>query len=179
MGGILVAVGGVLLANTLGFLHMDWDQFWPLILIGAGLAMLWHRLSPSDFPGVGPTQPGPIGTGARPEEGVLNEFTMFGGVSRKMTTEDLRGGQISATFGGVEIDLRRAGMRGDSATIDISAMFGGVEIKVPENWLVISNIAAVFGGVENKSLQPPAEMPGVKRLYVKGSAVFGGVTIKN
>jgi predicted membrane protein len=82
-------------------------------------------------------------------------------------------------FGGVEVDLRRAGMRGDSAVIDVSAMFGGVEFKIPQNWAVVPSVAAIFGGFSNKSVQPSADAPGVKRLYIKGSAVFGGVEVKN
>ena len=58
-------------------------------------------------------------------------------------------------------------------------LFRSVEIRVPQNWIVIAQLAAVFGGVENKSLQPPPEMPGVKKLYLRGSAIFGGLTIKN
>ena len=43
-GIILVAVGGLFLLNTLGFLHLTWRDFWPVILIGARLLMLWNRL---------------------------------------------------------------------------------------------------------------------------------------
>jgi hypothetical protein len=79
----------------------------------------------------------------------------------------------------VEIDLRRAGMRGNSAVIDVSSTFGGVELKIPTSWSAVSQVVAIFGGVENKSVEPAADMPGVKRLYIKGSAVFGGVEVKN
>ena len=77
VGGMLVGVGGLFLANTLGFLNLSWASFWPLILIGAGLLMLWSRLAPP--------QPGApdIPTGAR--EGVLDENVIFGGVERKVT----------------------------------------------------------------------------------------------
>jgi predicted membrane protein len=179
MGGVLFGAGALILADNLGFLHLTWDAVWPIALIGAGLAMLWHRLSPADVPWAGATPPFRAEPGATPREGALNEFTMFGGVNRKVTTADFRGGQIAATFGGVEVDLRRAGMVGDAAAIELNVMFGGVEIKVPENWSVVSEIPAMFGGVENKSMQPPEGMPGVKRLYVKGFVMFGGVTIKN
>jgi len=104
---------------------------------------------------------------------------VFGGVHRKVTTDDFRGGQTTATFGGVEIDLRRARMRGDSAVIDVTAMFGGVEFKVPPTWLVIGQVMAVFGGFGNKALEPDPEQPGIKRLYIKGTAMFGGVEVKN
>src|ERR1017187_7269166 len=59
-------------------------------------------------------------------------------------------------FGGVGIDLRRAGMRGDSAVIDVTSMFGGVDFKVPPNWIVVGQIVAVFGGFGNKRTATPA-----------------------
>jgi hypothetical protein len=169
-GGILVGVGAILLANTLGFLHLSWGEAWPLVLIGAGIVMLYTRLAPQR----------PIQTRATGDiEGSLNEYAVFGGVSRKLATDDFRGGSVSAMFGGVEVDLRRAGMRGDSATVDVSAIFGGVEFKIPPNWLVISQMTAIFGGIDNKCAQPEADMPGVKRLYISGSATFGGIEFKN
>jgi hypothetical protein len=170
-GGILVGVGALFLADNLGFLNLTWGNFWPLVLIGAGLVMLWSRLAPP------PAGAASIPAGAH--EGVLNEYAIFGGVERKVTTDDFRGGQVSAMFGGVEIDLRRAGMRGDSAVIDVNSMFGGVGFKIPQNWIVIGQIVAIFGGFGNKAVQPSADMPGVKRLYIKGSAMFGGVEVKN
>jgi len=175
-GGILVGVGALFLADNLGFLNLTWESFWPLALIGAGLLMLWHRLAPAPIWSRAGTASG-IPAGAH--EGTLNEYALFGGVERKVTTDDFRGGQVSAMFGGVEIDLRRAGMRGDSAVIDVTSMFGGVEFKIPQNWIAVASIAAIFGGFGNKSVQPSADTPGVKRLYIKGTAMFGGVGVKN
>ena len=170
-GGILVGVGGLFLADTLGFLNLSWDNFWPLVLIGAGLLMLWSRLAPP-----------PAGTPNIPagaHEGALNEYAIFGGVERKVTTDDFRGGQVSAVFGGVNIDLRRAGMRAESAVVDVTSMFGGVDFKIPPNWIAVPQMVAIFGGIGNKSVQPNADLPGVKRLYIKGAAIFGGVGVKN
>ena len=170
-GGVLVVVGALFLADTLGFLTLSWRDFWPLVLIGAGLLMLWSRLSPP-WVGIPNSQPAA-------DEGALNENAVFGGVERKVSTDNFLGGQVSTTFGGVDIDLRQAGMRGDSAVLDINCIFGGVELKIPPNWLVISQVGAIFGGIGNRSAQPSANMPGVKRLYLKGSVVFGGVEVKN
>ena len=171
VGGMLVAVGALFLADNLGFLNLSWENFWPLVLIGAGVLMLWNRLAPA--------QTGRSNIPTEAHEGVLNEFAIFGGVERRVTTDDFRGGQITAMFGGGNIDLRRAGMRGDSAVIDITSMFGGVDLKVPTNWIVVGQIAAIFGGFGNKSVEPSANTPGVKRLYIKGVAMFGGVGVKN
>jgi hypothetical protein len=179
MGGVMIGVGGLLLTDTLGYLRLNWDDMWPLALIGLGILMLWSRLTPGSAPWQRSWSRQTPVDASEMHEGTLNEFALFGGVDRKVTTDDFRGGQISATFGGVEIDLRRAGMRGDSAAIEVNATFGGVELKVPLNWIVVSRIVAIFGGFENKSAEPPQDMPGVKRLYLKGSAVFGGVHVKN
>jgi hypothetical protein len=54
-----------------------------------------------------------------------------------------------------------------------------VGFKVPPNWIVVGHVFALFGGFGNKSVQPSSDMPGVKRLYIKGSAMFGGVEVKN
>jgi hypothetical protein len=170
-GGLLVGLGGLFLADTLGFLNLTWASFWPLVLIGAGALMLWSRLA---LPRVGfPNIP----SGAR--ESTLNESAIFGGVERKVTTDDFRGGHVTALFGGVEIDLRGAGMRGDSAVVDVNSMFGGAVFKIPQNWIAVADVVAIFGGMSNKSLEPNADMAGVKRLYIKGAAIFGGVEVKN
>ena len=170
-GGIMVGVGALFLADNFGFLNLSWENFWALALIGAGVVMLWSRLTPP--------RAGIPNMATAAHEGTLNEYAVFGGVDRKVTTDDFRGGQVTALFGGVGIDLRRAGMRGDSAVIDVTSMFGGVQFKVPQNWIVVSNVFAIFGGFGNKSVEPSADMPGVKRLYIKGTSTFGGVEVKN
>jgi hypothetical protein len=170
-GGMLVGIGGLFLADTLGFLRLSWAGFWPLVLIGAGVLMLWSRLAPPQF-----RIPNVAGMA---REGTLNETAIFGGVERKVTTDDFRGGNVTAIFGGVEIDLRRAGMRGDSAVVDVNSAFGGVVFKIPQNWIAVADVAAIFGGLGNKSMEPSADTPGVKRLFIKGSAIFGGVEVKN
>jgi hypothetical protein len=128
------------------------------VLIGAGLLMLWTRLAPPPA-GVPPIP-------ASEHEGALNDYAIFGGVERKVTTDDFRGGHVSAMFGGVEVDLRRAGMRGDSAVVDVSAMFGGVEQDSAE--LGGGTSVAAISAVCNRA-QPNGDVPEVKRLFIKGS----------
>ena len=173
-GGVLIGVGGLFLLDTFNLIQLSWDDFWPLVLIGVGLLMLFNRLS-------GPRpwmQRGPWPSAAR-REGVFGGTAIFSGFKRKVTDGDFRGGFITAIFGGGELNLRQAGMQADSAVVEVSAIFGGVEIKVPRAWLVISQGTGVFGGFVDETQQPPEDTPGLKRLIVKGEAVFGGVSIKN
>ena len=93
--------------------------------------------------------------------------------------QDFTGGHIDAVFSGYEIDLRGAIMTGDSATLKVSAVFSGVEIRVPETWSVVIDGHGIFGAFVDNTTQPNPQTPGLKRLFVKGDAVFGGVDVKN
>jgi hypothetical protein len=70
-------------------------------------------------------------------------------------------------------------MTGDSATLKISAVFSGVEIRIPETWSAVVEGTGVFGAFADNTTQPDPQTPGLKRLFVKGDAVFGGVDVKN
>ena len=169
-GGALIAVGGLFLADNQNLIRLSWDDFWPLVLIGVGVLMLVNRLS------------GPQVWVHRPPamtEGMFAANAVFSGFKRRVTDGDFRGAYVTALFGGGELNLRQADMAGDTAVVQVSAIFGGVEIKVPRSWLVISEGTGIFGGFSDSTSQPPEDTPGLKRLVVKGEAIFGGVDIKN
>jgi hypothetical protein len=168
-GAIFVGVGAVLLGQTLGFLNVRMHDLWPLFLIGAGLLMLFNRDS---WHG--------ISRGPRIHAyGRMREASVFGGGKRQINTQDFTGGHIDAVFSGYEIDLRGATMTADSAILKVSAVFSGVEIRVPETWSVVMEGHGVFGAFVDNTTQPNPQIPGLKRLFVRGDAVFGGVDVKN
>jgi len=169
-GGVLVGVGGVLLAQSLGFLDVRMHDLWPLWLIGLGVVLLFQRTLPwADAWG------NRAGSG-----GSLNGFALFGGGKRNVNTQNFEGGRIDACFGGFEIDLRRAEMQGNSATLQINAVFGGVEVKIPTDWAAVVQGIGVFGGYVDSTIQPiEPRTTEPKKLYLTGAAVFGGVEIKN
>src|SRR5205814_1734963 len=128
------------------------------------------------FRGYDPSQP-TSGSGATIASRI-DEWAMFGGVKRRVESQDFEGGEAFVMFGGIEIDLRKANTKLDEVRIDANAMFGGIEIRVPENWEVVVRGAGIFGGYDDKSRG--VDTPGVRRprLIVTGQAVFGGVAIK-
>jgi hypothetical protein len=169
-GGVLVGVGAILLAQTLGYLDgLSIRDMWPLILIAIGVGLLFQRGFEWRDPWSDRTT----------TAGKLHESALFGGGKRNIVSEDFRGGKVSAVFGGFELDLRKARMASDSAVLHIDAVFGGVELKIPENWSAVLKGSAVFGGYSDETRQPREDTPGYKRLFLEGSAVFGGVVVKN
>ncbi len=168
-GSIMIVIGGIFLASTLGwFSWRVWD-LWPLALIGVGLVKLFQQLGRFEE-----RSHWRVALRDTRTDGIA----VFGGFKRR-TTGDYRGAEYVTAFGGGEIDLREAFMQADAAVVNITAIFGGLEFKVPEHWLVINEVAGIFGGTEDKTAQPSPDAPGVKRLIVRGTAIFGGISIKN
>ena len=176
-GAILITIGGIFLLPNLGIWDISYGDLWPLILIGLGVVLLVQRVA---FQGAwthGPNWNAEPAAGIG--QGVLREDAIFSGGKRKVVSPDFKGGEVSCIFGGFDIDLRKAGIAGDSAVLVVNAIFGGCDIKVPESWDVVMEISAIFGGCDDKTMHPDSSLPGVKRLYLRGSAVFGGIDVKN
>jgi hypothetical protein len=170
-GGLIAIVGLVFLARNLGYLHADvWQLFWPAILILVrGFA---RRGGP--WSGGGPR----MGGVSPASSNVLDEHAVFGGIRRRIESQEFEGGEVNAIFGGVEIDLRSAATKKDEIVIELNAVFGGVELRVPDTWDVTVRGAGIFGGYEDKTM-PRRDPPSGKRprLVITGDAVFGGVTV--
>jgi predicted membrane protein len=190
-GGVVALVGALLLLSNLHIIseHL-WRIVWPLLLILAGLRMLFRsarrrRRDDDNLPPPGSPPIAPEGTvppsgmprgDTRP--GHLDEWAVFGGSRRRVDSQDFKGGEAFAMFGGVELDLRSATIVQEEVVIDASALFGGVDIQVPENWNISVEGHGIFGGYEDKTVHtmPESARP---RVVITGSAVFGGVVVQN
>lgn len=101
-------------------------------------------------------------------------------VERNITAKNFKSGSLSAIFGGFEIDLTRAEIEGDEAVIYAEAFFGGGEIRIPDTWHLVIEGNALFGAFMDETRQrPPEGATPAKRLIIRGTAVFGGVSIEN
>jgi predicted membrane protein len=160
--GLVWIVAGVgFLLVTFG--RMSFVGLWALILLFVGANIAFRALRP-------------VATAGDPSA-TLDMAAVLGGAKTVSHSTDFRGGQALATMGGCEIDLRRASIaEGGEAVIDTFAFWGGIEIKVPEDWEVVNRGSAFLGGFENKTRPAPGSR---KRLVVTGTAIMGGVEVKN
>ncbi len=166
--GIILVVIGVLNSGW-AIDYAVWSTIWPLLLIGVGVLLLWNALSRRHEE-----------VDATAESARLSEWTLFGGGERKISSPEFERGDLLAIFGGFDVDLRRAGMKGPRAVIDANCLFGGMTIRVPEDWTVALRGVGIFGGYSDSTRHPRAEeVPFSKRLVVKGFAIFGGVDVRN
>jgi predicted membrane protein len=170
VGGMVTLVGAFLLLDNLDIVPFNFDLIWPLVLIGFGVTVLLRAIERkkcvTGAPGI-----------SNPD---VSLWSVFSGVKRKIDSQDFKGGDIVAVFGGVNIDLRNAAIAGERAVIDLNLLFGGVDIRVPENWNVVMKGVAIFGAFEDKTTHPKADA-NVKtpELVITGAAMFAGVNAKN
>lgn len=167
IGAGLVLLGTLMTLNYLGILHFRIRDWWPLIIIAAGLSMIFKdKLKDTNRSDV---------TNAGVNESTIDVVAIMSGHQGNVASHDFRGGTVVAIMGGAEIDLRESQIQSE-AIIDVTAFWGGVSLKIPKSWKVVNNGVAFLGGIDDSS-EP--EMGAEKRLIITGTAIMGGVEIKN
>ena len=180
-GTIFLLVGGALLLRNLDLISLRLRDVWPLFLVLGGGLLVWASLRRRDR-ATDAVSSAAAGGRATTDGALLNEFAVMGGGERVIRDPDFRGGEITAIMGGFEIDLRLAGMKEDSAEIEIFTLWGGVDLKVPEEWNVVVKGVPILGGFSNSARSGgSASASGAPRktLVVRGTVVMGGVEVKN
>jgi predicted membrane protein len=181
-GLIVIAIGGVILADNL-FPEIDfWSTFVPILLIIFGIGFLLRDNNKSgvevkskfsfNFDNSNPDYL---------DDEVINVTALFSGAEHHISSKKFRGGKVSSTFGGVELDLRNAEMATGEASIDIDCVFGGVEIKVPQSWRVHVSGSPVMGGISNDTFYSPRSDSTTTEqlLTIRATVMFGGLEISN
>ncbi len=188
---ILTLIGAVFLIEK-SYPEMDFHRFfWPVLLIGAGLFMAFKpRRKYKDCKNQGRhfthfknrNRNAGVEMGYSEQsssEDYLEVVAIFGGTKRVVLSKEFKGGEITAVFGGSEVNLMQADIDG-RVILEVNNIFGGTKLLVPANWNVQSDIVTILGGVEDKRpLLAPGSAPTNKILVLKGACIFGGVDIKS
>lgn len=161
-GFVWIVAGVGFLLVSLGYMPIS--RIWAVILFFIGANIAWRALRP-----VAPQTGDP--------SAAIDMVAVLGGAKTVSRSTAFRGGQAMAALGGCEIDLRMASMpEGGQAVLDVFAFWGGIEIKAPEEWEVVNRVSAILGGVDNKTHPLPNA---TRRLVVTGTAIMGGIEVKN
>lgn len=166
LGYVLLALGVFFQLRILGYIHMR--SAWPFVLVVIGGFLVWRALGKS------------AGPPAAESSSQLSEFAMMGGIQRVVESSDFRGGEATAIMGSVELDLRGSTIVTSPAVIDVFALWGGIEIKVPTEWKVDVKATPILGAFENKARSTVRDSSApAQELVIRGTALMGGVEIKN
>ncbi len=170
-GGWIFLIIGV--AFTLANLNIvDWDImwrfFWPLMLIGCGVAILMRHID-------GGSRGQQTDSSKR-----VTALSVFGHNHRVVTADDFEGGSITTLFGEVRLDFSQATLAAGENVLDFLVMFGGAQVKVPPTWHVVIKTLPIFGGAEDTRGRAAEALPVEDRtLVLKGVVLFGGLRVKN
>lgn len=153
----------------------------PLIVIGVGLIVL---LAPRNktWKYRKETKIATLEAGLAADEevikaDVLDVTSIFGNVKKVIYSKDFKGGEIVSIFGGAEIDLSQADIKGP-VVLEIVSFFGGTKLIIPPHWEIRPEATAIFGGVEDKRLRQSITSPD-KVLILQGTSIFAGIDIKS
>lgn len=110
---------------------------------------------------------------------VIDDVAIFGGGSKIIFSDNFQGGNITAIFGGSEINLINCKLAEGENVLDVLMVFGGSTIIVPKEWNVVINVTSILGGFSNKSVRNPNLIVDQSRtLIIKGLTLFGGGEVK-
>ncbi len=115
-----------------------------------------------------------VGTGSNTE--VDRMVAVFGGVERKGRWRVRARSQVTAVFGGVDLDLREADFDAPVVELNVQACFGGIDLKVPAGINVRSE--TVKHPRRHRGQEPRGARRGRTHLVIKGIVLFGGVEVK-
>jgi hypothetical protein len=210
LGTAIVAIGAVGLLRGMGFIDLSLDTlistWWPLVIVGVGLAALISAprawLGPVVVIAVGvlfqlgrlDLLAGNVGDFLWPLAimvvglSVLTSRGVQGPDDTTINSTAIWWGSVRRTtsqrFAGGSLSAIMGGIDVDlrdadivgSADLSVFTAWGGVEIKVPPHWRVQVNGLQLLGGWTDKTVAPLDPAAPVLRIHI--TAIMGGVEIK-
>jgi hypothetical protein len=187
-GGAFCVFGVAMIFDCMGLFHVHFWQLWPIFVIAFGLILLWGTLVP------GACACGPFGRTQFWRGRLTLPFTqqastvgddwvelnaVFAEAKRRVLSSSFRGATANSAFGACKLDLRSMPTPAEPVIIDANTIFGAVEVYVPPTWTVELRGSALFGAYQDETthVTGPDGLRG--HLIVRGSALFGGVMVKN
>lgn len=169
IGGAFIALGTLLTLQHMGIVYFRMRDWWPVFIIVAGLVIIFK-----DKINTSASYSNAL-DGNEQAHAESNVSAIMSGAKLQNSTQNFRGGELTAVMGGIELDLRNASIQNE-ATLNVFVMWGGIELKIPNDWTVISQGVPVLGGFEDKTVPPLVRE---KKLFIQGYAIMGAVEIKN
>lgn len=141
------------------YIHIDWRQFWPLILVVAGLSFLVKNRNERR------------GTIA---DDYFDDTNILSSTHKIVASSMLQGGKVSCILGRAKLDLRDA-KPVSGCTIKVSIAFGGCDLILPSDWSVINQTSTIFASM--KDYRQPNSSPATCQVVVKGLMFAGGCEV--
>lgn len=173
LGGILTGIGFLFLIPKI-FPEVDYDGgiILPIFFIILGIYIILRKRKIDSETGSG------SGT-FNVNKDKIDDVSIFGGGTKIISSGNFQGGNITAIFGGSEINLINCQLAEGDNVLDVLCIFGGTTIILPKEWDVVINVTSILGGFSNKAVRNPSiVIDQTRTLHIKGLAMFGGGEVK-
>ena len=173
LGGILTGIGILFLIPRI-FPQVDYDGgiIIPIFLIILGIYIIMKKRKAG-------TESVFSSDTSKMNKDKIDDVSIFGGGTKIISSNNFQGGNITAIFGGSEINFMNCQIAEGDNVLDVLCIFGGTTIIVPKEWNVVINVTSVLGGFSNKAIRNPSVVIDQSRtLHIKGLAMFGGGEVK-
>ncbi len=166
--GLIIGVALLLSCQNLLNFELVWKLALPVILVVIGLSLVFKDVFNAKI-----NEEIKKYNESKTKE---NEYcATFSGQNVDFNGTEFKGTDLTAVFGGVKCDLRKAIIVTDTV-INASSIFGGIDIFVPDNVKIKIKSSSLFGGVSEKKNH--IENKEGHTIYVNATCLFGGVEIK-
>jgi predicted membrane protein len=187
LGIIFVIIGGLwLLPRIFPFIAINGGIIFSVLIIALGIYILTKRRDHSVYrqninQGAGSDQSGTADASGKYTQDTdrIDDVAIFGGGHKFISSDNFQGGNVTAIFGGSEIDLTRCKLAPGQNILEVTAIFGGTTLIVPKEWNVVINVIPLFGGFSHKGMRGPNVVINPEStLVIKGVVIMGGGEIK-
>lgn len=158
--GLLIGVLLLLCCNGMIPFDLIWKLAFPILLILIGLSFLFKNSFPKNK--------------KRNKEDMKEYCATFSSQTLDFEKEPFEGANITAVFGVITCDLRKAEIP-DEVVIECSSIFGGIDLYLPDDVNVKIKSTSIFGGVSNHKKKPEKAK---KTIYIQAMCLFGGIDLK-
>jgi len=173
-GVVMILVGLVFLTPIYFDLPVNTGKLlWPAILVGVGIIVLFNG-----FGKCGASFKTKFHHQEISDIDMVDGNHIFGGGEHFVTSDNFKGGRITAIFGGGVYDLTKCKLAPGTNVLEVNFIFGGVEFLVPSSWNIKVEVDSILGGFSNKQGIYRQDEPSEGVLIIKGSAIFGGGELK-
>jgi predicted membrane protein len=187
VGVIFVVVGGLwLLPRIFPYIAINGGIIFSVLIIALGIYILTKRRGYAGYhhsinQGSGTEESdsaNPSGEFTKDTDRI-DDVAIFGGGHKFISSDNFQGGNVTAIFGGSEIDLTRCKLAPGQNVLEVTAIFGGTTLIVPKEWNVVINVIPLFGGFSHKGMRGPNVVINPEStLIIKGVVIMGGGEIK-
>lgn len=164
-GGLLVLIGAVLLLATTGVIDIPiWQLLIALLLIAGGVNLVLR--------------------GLRGDREVVadNETTISAILSEQRIVSEateFRNGNITTMLGETKLDLRKARLASDGATLEVFCLLAEVTIIVPREWRVTVDGMPILADFSDGTDHQFEREPDASLLAISGVSILGEVEIRH